>query len=319
MKTYRHLSRNERDEIAVLLARKWPIRKIAFWMSRSHATISREIRRNKGKKGYGPIQAHITAHERKHKAHRPPPKLTLDLPLKNRVTRELKQGWSPEIIAGRLKRERGHCVIGHEAIYRWIYSDARELISSLVRSHRRRQSRSSRPWPKRLIPQRVSIVHRPLDVNLRHVPGHWETDLVWGQGRYALQVLVERKTRFVRLQLIPNKTAHASYLALSSLLSAIPPILRQSITYDNGYENLLHVHINQLFHMRSFFCEPYHSWEKGTVENTNGLVRRFLPKKTNLDSVSPARIQRIEDWLNNRPRKCLNFQTAGEALSSLVH
>ena len=118
MKTYRRLSRNDRDEIAVLLARKWPLRKIAFLMSRSHATISREIRHNKGKKGYGPIQAHLTAHGRQHKAHRPPPKLTLDPLLRARVTQDLKKGWSPEIIAGRLKREKGRAVIGHEAIYR---------------------------------------------------------------------------------------------------------------------------------------------------------------------------------------------------------
>jgi IS30 family transposase len=319
MKTYRRLSRNERDEIAVLLARKWPIRKIAFLMSRSHGTISRELKRNQGKKGYGPIQAHLTAHGRQHKAHCPPPKLTLDLPLRNRVTRELKQGWSPEIIAGRLKRERGHPVIGHEAIYRWIYADARELIPSLVRSHRRRQSRSSRPWPRRLIPQRVSINQRPLEINLRQAPGHWETDLVWGSGSCALQVLVERQTRLVRLKILPNKTAQASYDALCLLFSSIHPGLRHTITYDNGVENLLHLEINQRFQMRSFFCEPYHAWEKGTVENTNGLVRRFLPKKTNLDTVSSARIQRIEDWLNNRPRKCLKFQTAVEALSSLLH
>ena len=319
MKTYRRLSRNERDEIAVLLARKWPLRKIAFWMSRSHATISRELRRNKGKNGYGPIQAHLSARGRQQKAHRPPPKLNLNLPLRHRVTQELKRGWSPEIIAGRLKRENSQPVIGHEAIYRWIYSEARELIPSLVRSHRRRQSRSSRPWPKHLIPQRVSIVQRPPEINQRQVPGHWETDLVWGSCSCALQVLVERQTRFVRLKILPNKTAQASYTALAFLLSGLPVTLRKSITYDNGIENILHVEINQRFQMRSFFCEPYHAWEKGTVENTNGLVRRFLPKKTNLDVVSPARIQRIEDWLNNRPRKCLNFQTAAEAISSVVH
>jgi len=319
MKKYRHLSRNERDEIAVLLARKWPIRKIAFLMSRSHGTISRELKRNKGKQGYGPIQAHLTAHGRQHKAHRPPPKLTLDLQLRKRVTRELKQGWSPEIIAGRLKREKGHPIIGHEAIYRWIYSEARSLIPCLLRSHRRRRSHGSRPLAKRLIPQRVSIHQRPETINLRQEPGHWETDLVIGSGRSALQVLVERKTRFVRIHLNPNKTAQASYDALSFLFFAIHPSLRQSITYDNGLENLLHVEINNRFGLRSFFCEPYHSWEKGTVENTNGLIRRFLPKKTNFDTLSLVTIQRIESWLNTRPRKCLNFQTSAEALRSLVH
>jgi transposase, IS30 family len=318
MKTYRRLSRNERDEIAVLLARRWPIRKIAFLMSRSHATISREIKRNKGKKGYGPIKAHLTAHDRQHKAHRPPLKLMLDSPLRERVTRDLKKGWSPEIIAGRLKRENGTTVIGHEAIYRWIYSDARSLIPHLVRSHRRRRPRGSHPWPKQLIPQRVSIHQRPEAINLRQELGHWETDLVIGSGRSVLQVLVERKSRLVRLHLNPNKTAQASYEALSFLFAKIHPSLRQSITYDNGLENLLHVEINQRFGLLSFFCTPYHSWEKGTVENTNGLIRRFLPKKTNFNTISQRTLQRIEFWLNSRPRKCLNFQTSAEVLPSLM-
>lgn len=319
MKTFRRLSRNERDEIARLLARKWPIRKIAFLMSRSHTTISREIKRNKIKAGYGPIRAHLKAYDRQHKTHRPSPKLITNKSLRDRVTRELKQGWSPEIIAGRIKQELGHPLIGHEAIYRWIYSEARKLIPSLVRSHCRRRSRSSHPWPKRLIPQRVSIVERPNDINLRQVVGHWETDLMWGSGRWALQVLVERKTRYVRLKLIPNKTAQASYEALAFLLSSVPRSLLKSITYDNGLENMLHVEINQRFKIQSFFCEPYHAWEKGSVENTNGLIRRFLPKKTNLNNVSSARILRIENWLNSRPRKCLKFQTSAEAIRPPVH
>jgi len=318
MKTYRRLSRNERDEISALLARKWPIRKIAFLMGRSHGTISRELKRNKGKHGYGPIQAHLTAHQRQHKAHRRSQKLAVDPHLRKRITTELKQGWSPEIISGRLKREQEHPVIGHEAIYRWIYSEARSLIPCLVRSHRVRRPRGSRPWPKRLIPQRVSIHERPEAINLRQVPGHWETDLVIGSGRSALQVLVERQTRFTRLRIIPYKTAQASYDALSALFSTVHLPLRKSITYDNGFENLLHRELNERFHLQSFFCEPYHSWEKGTVENTNGLVRRFLPKKTNFDTVSLATIQRIESWLNDRPRKCLNFQTSAEALRYLV-
>ena len=319
MKTYRHLSRNERDEVAVLLARRASIRKIAFHLGRSPSTLSRELKRNKHSKGYGPIYAQLAAVRRRHKQHGPTPRLMRDKVLRQRVIRELKDGWSPEIIAGRLKQETGRCVIGHEAIYRWIYSHARHLAPYLVRSHRRRQHRSSRPWPNRLIPRRISITQRPMEINLRQVPGHWETDLVWGSGYRALQVLVERQTRFVRLISLPNKTAQASYNALAVLLSSVPGSLRRSITYDNGIENILHVEINERFHMRSFFCEPYHAWEKGTVENTNGLVRRFFPKRTNLDHVSPGRIQRIEDWLNNRPRKCLNFKTPAEALQRVLH
>ena len=117
----------------------------------------------------------------------------------------------------------------------------------------------------------------------------------------------------------PNKSAQASYNALSFLFSSIPPALRHSITYDNGLENLLHVEINLRFGLRSYFCDPYHSWEKGTVENTNGLIRRFLPKKSNFDTVALSSLQRIESWLNSRPRKCLDFQTADEVFPRLVH
>ena len=319
MKTYRRLSRNERDEIAVLLARKWPIRKIAFMMGRSHSTLSRELRRHKSTYGYRPIEAHLEASRCQRKTHRRTLKLINDKALCGRISHDLKQGWSPEIIAGRLKRETGHLVIGHEAIYRWVYSQQRKLIPCLVRSHRQRRFRSAPPWPKRLIPQRVSIQSRPEEINHRQVPGHWETDLVWGSTRPALQVLVERQTRLVKLQIVPNKTAQASYHALSSLLSSIPVYLRHSITYDNGIENILHVEINQKFSMQSYFCQPYHSWEKGTVENTNGLIRRFLPKKTDLGSLSTATIPAIEHWLNSRPRKCLQFQTPAEAFLSLVH
>jgi IS30 family transposase len=226
MKKYRHLSRYDRDEIAVLLARKWPIRKIAFLMGRSHATISREIRRHRGKKGYGPIQAHMAAHRRQHTSHRRPLKLACDSQLRKRIIADLKKGWSPEIVAGRLKREKGHAVIGHEAIYRWIYSDARSLIPHLVQSHRRRYPRRSRSCRKRLIPQRISIHHRPEAINLRQEPGHWETDLIVGAGHCAVQVLVERKTRFTRLSKIPNKTAQATYNALSALLFSGEPAPR---------------------------------------------------------------------------------------------
>ncbi len=318
MKKYRHLSRNERDDIAVLVNRGHSIRTVAFFIGRSPSSVSRELRRNKGKKKYRPSDAQFVAHHRRHQDHRPAKRLKTDISLQKRVTRQLKEGWSPEIIAGRLKRENdGVPVISHEAIYQWVYSEAKPLIKCLVQSRPRRRSRSARPWPKRSIPQRVSIHQRPESVDLRQEPGHWETDLVVGPGRAALQVLVERQTRFTRLRKVPNKTAQASYEALSVLFSTVHLFLRKSITYDNGFENLLHVELNQRFQLKSFFCEPYHSWEKGTVENTNGLVRRFFPKRTNFDTLPPRVIERVEAWLNRRPRKCLNFQTSAEAYQLL--
>lgn len=315
MKRYRRLSRNERDEIAVLVNRGHSLRRVAFYLGRSHSSLVRELQRNRGRKRYRPADAQIAARKKQKVSHRRPKRLLKDPELQSRVIRELKEGWSPEIIAGRLRREFGSTVVSYEAIYRWIYADARELIPSLVRSHSHRRPRWLRTWPRRWISQRVSIRQRPLEINLRQVPGHWEADLLCGPGPAALQILVERQTRFVRLRPMSEKTAQACFQALSSLLASIHPQLRQSITYDNGPENHLHTQLNQRWGMRSFFCDPYHAWEKGTVENTNGLIRRFLPKKTNLATIPSVTIARIEAWLNNRPRKCLNFQTPAEAFA----
>ena len=316
MKTYRHLSRNERDEIAVLVNRGHSLRRVAFYLGRSHSSLVRELKRNKGQKHYRPADAHLAARKRQKNSHRRPKRLLTDAALRARVTHELTEGWSPEIIAGRLRREFSTNVLSHEAIYRWIYADAKPLIKSLVRSHPHRRPRWSRPWPSRLIPRGVSVHERPLEVNLRQVPGHWEADHLCGPNRVSLQVLVERQTRFALLRRVPNKTPQATFDALSVLFSSVHVSLRHSVTYDNGFENALYAELNQLFNLRSYFCAPYHSWEKGTVENTNGLIRRFLPKSTNLDTIPARTFERIQHWLNNRPRKCLNFQTPAEAYFS---
>jgi IS30 family transposase len=163
----------------------------------------------------------------------------------------------------------------------------------------------------------VSIRERPTPANARQEPGHWESDLVVGKGRAALQVSVERKTRYTRLAKTRDKSAQAAHDALRQALHPVPPALRRTITYDNGSENTLHVEVNADLGTRSFFCDPYASWQKGTVENTNGLIRRFLPKGTDLDMIPEAHLAALEQWLNHRPRKCLNFQTPAEAYHAL--
>ncbi len=164
-----------------------------------------------------------------------------------------------------------------------------------------------------MISHRVFIGERPEEANKRQTVGHWETDTVWGKGSSALQVLIERKSRFIQIRKIRNKTAQASYEALSDIFSGIDERHRKTITYDNGPENALHSHLNERFKMQSYFCLPYHSWEKGSVENANGLIRRFLPKKTDLDTIPTKTLSRLQHWLNTRPRRCLNFKTPTEA------
>ena len=142
-------------------------------------------------------------------------------------------------------------------------------------------------------------------------------DLVVGPGEAGLQVLVERQTRYSRLRKIPRKTAGDSRAALTRLMESLPPALRRSVTYDNGPENAEHRVLNEDLGLCSYFCEPYHSWEKGTVENTNGLIRRFIPKGTPLASLPDGWIVQIEDWLNDRPRKVLNFRTPREVFKAV--
>jgi IS30 family transposase len=317
MKTYKHLSLDERETLLMLKAQGQSLRKIAFYLDRSPSSLCRELRRNRipSRLGlaYRPAKAHLRARLRLKQLHRKRSPLDKDSTLQAHIVGQLQRRWSPELIAGRLRRERGRPLVSHEAIYRWIYQHARHLIPCLLRSHPRRWRRRSRSWTKNLIPRRISIHQRPFEVLHRQSPGHWEADLLWGEGRTAVQVLVERKTRLTRLRHLPNKTAQACYTALSEVFSAIPPSLRRTITYDNGVENMLHVELNKMFGLRSYFCDPFQAWQKGTVENTNGLIRRFLPKRTNLDTIAAPNFQQIEDWLNDRPRKVLEFQTPAEA------
>ena len=322
MKNYRHLSLDERETLLMLKAQGHSLRKIAFFLSRSPSSLSREIKRNRIRIGfwptYRPAKAHGQARFRLRTKHRKSSPLNKDMALQSKVVQLLENRWSPELISGRLKLEAGHLVVSHEAIYRWIYSHARHLIPSLLRSHPKRWPRLSRSRTNRIIPRRISIHQRPPEINRRESPGHWEADLVWGQSRAALQVLVERKTRLTRLKKLPNKSAQAAFGAISDVFSGIPPALRRSITYDNGSENFLHAHLNNTLSLDSYFCDPFQAWQKGTVENTNGLIRRFLPKRTNLDTLPESNIQKIEDWLNNRPRKILDFQTPAEAFNKAV-
>lgn len=313
MKTYRRLSRNERDEIAVMMNRGYSLRQIAFWLGRSHSSLSRELTRNKGPRRYRPSDAHLAAHQRQRQTHRRPLTLQHHPRLRRLVVRWLKKGWSPEIIAGRLKDRTGLSLVSYSTIYRWVRLEAKSLHRHFVRATLIPRPRGSGSWKRRSIPHRISIHERPEIINSRQEPGHWEADLLCGPGRTALVVFVERHTRYVRLRRVHDKTAQSSYDALSFLLIETDSRLRSTITYDNGGENRLHAYLNATFNLRSYFCEPSHAWEKGTVENTNGLIRRFLPKSTDLATIPLLKIQRIEAWLNNRPRKCLNYLTPAEA------
>lgn len=316
MKQYKQLAESEREQIFVMLNSGQSVRGIAKVLDRHPSTISREVEKNHGRIKYRPHRAHGRALCKQQNAHKKD-RLKSNA-LRIEVENMLNNNWSPEIIAGRLKFRTDLPQISHESIYQWIYSDAPHLIGCLVRSHPARWPKGKSKYRRISIPDRISIANRPLVINDRSELGHWEADLVIGKGHAALQVLVERKSRLTKLVIIPNKSAPAASDAIKSALSGFQHKLTRSITYDNGLENVLHSSVNEHLHSSSFFCQPYHSWEKGTIENTNGIIRRFLPKKTNFDTIAPSSIQQVERWLNNRPRKCLGFLTPQESFSSGV-
>lgn len=314
-KTYKQLNPNERDILAVLKSKGKSLREIASVLKRSPSTLSRELKRNAPPIYTGYYLSHKAqdrADRRNRESHQRQ-RLKNDF-IRQYVEKRLSWGWSPELIAGRLVIDHPGLSISHEAIYQWVYQDAAHLILSLVRAHHKRKHRGySRKHKKSHIPGRISIKKRPKAIFKRLHIGHWETDTISCRKSYqAIQVTVERKARYTKMAKLKTKSARAMSIALTRRLSRYPAELRLSITYDNGPENAEHLRTNKILGTSSYFCEPFHSYERGTVENTIGLVRRFLPKKTNLANISQNHLTKIEYWLNERPRKCLGFKTPAE-------
>ena len=317
MKKYSQLSLTERELISNYKAQGKSVNEIGRLLNRSPSTISRELRRNAPpihKRYYVGSRAHLRAKERISSCHKRP-KLKNEF-IRDYVEKKLNLGWSPEQISGRLRLEHDNHSISHETIYQYIYKEQRELVKLLPRAHKKRQKRGhSKKHRNSHIPNRVSIDQRPEIINSRDDPGHWESDTLGSRlSKAALVVNVERKTRVTLISKIDYKTSYNTRDSIIARLKTLPRHLRRTITYDNGYENTLHEQINQALQMKSFFCNPNASWEKGTVENTNGLIRRFFPKKTDFLIVNDFEVQLVEFLLNTRPRKCLNYLTPYESM-----
>lgn len=309
------LSLRERDRIALFRSQGLSLREIARRLHRNVGTISREIERNGGQihNAYGAGAAHQRAQARKHAAGcRPRLK---NARLRCFVHRYLRVGWSPEQIAGTLRKMNTGLTISHEAIYQYVYEPTvrrnHDFVPCLPRAHRRRQRKGQRRTHRMShIPQRISIRQRPTIVAQRKQYGHWERDGVETRmGKNGLNVLVERKSGFVKLTKIAAQTARNTSTSTTRILSRYPKGMRRTITYDNGKENVEHIRVNKVLGTKSYFCEPFHSWEKATIENTIGLVRRVFPKSTNFDYITVKQIKAVERKLNNRPRKRLNYST----------
>jgi IS30 family transposase len=311
----------EREEIALGLERGETLSNIADRLVRNCSTISRELSRNLpaiNKVSYRANRAQIKAESRNNASRQ---RERLKSPqIRTYVEEKLKIAWTPEQIAGRLPMDHPGFSTNYESIYQWIYTQRRDLIKCLPRSHRKRRKRGSAKNKGCVrVPNRVMLDQRPAEVEARIEPGHWEADTaVSRQSKAAVAVVYERTSRYCKVTLMESKSAQNMQNAVINNLMDIPAKLRKSITYDNGTENAFHETINAKLNTASYFCHPYHSWEKGGVENSIGLIRRFYPKKTDWGLLSQNDLTIIEYWLNTRPRKCLGFRTAQEVFVALT-
>jgi len=310
----------EREQIAYSLRLKRGIREIARLLRRDHTVIIRELKRNRlADDTYDPHRAQKRADLRAQRTNTR--KLETDWRLHDWVERQLKAGWSPERIAGRSthhppKMLQG-ATISHEQLYAYIYAGEGRWegwYHLLHRKHRRRHRRYGRKPQNTRIPERISIHDRPAVVSERGRVGDWESDEVqFVRQRERLSVQYERKTMLIRFHRVRNKTASENERAIAETLNRLPVHLRRSVTFDNGTENVCHVRIRDVFGVDTYFCDPYAAWQKGGVENVIGLIRRYLPRQTELATVSDADLRQIQEQINNLPRKKLNYQTPNEA------
>ncbi len=317
--SYKHLTLTERNHIYYWHHYdKLSNREIGKRLRRSHTTIGRELKRNIGcwcdQYYHNPAQ-HFTKTRQRNKAVRKRLKSELT---RDYVAKHLMLGWSPEIIAGRLKLQEKLPSVSYEAIYQYIYKEANELIKFFPRKHIKRRKKYPKRKARVTITSKTSILDRPEHINNRLELGHWESDSVESKCRKkVLNVLIERVTRLVHICKLPSKKSADTKDAIIKRLSIHPDQAVISITYDNGPENAKHLNINETLNCDSYFCQPYHSWEKGSVEQVNGLIRRYIPKGSDLANVHYKTIEKIENLLNNRPRKCLGFKTPFEVYNEM--
>jgi IS30 family transposase len=316
----------EREEISRAVVAGHSIRSIATRLGRAASTISREIRRNGGQEGYRASQADQLAWDR---ARRPKAcKLVENRALARLVAGKLQVQWSPEQIAGWLKRTYPgdeDYQVSHETIYRSLFIQARgalkkELLEHLRRTRAMRRSRhhTLKTGTHGRISDVVSISERPATVEDRAVPGHWEGDLLFGNADSQIVTLVERQTRYLMLVKVARKDTETVINALIKHAGKLPQELYKSLTWDRGKEMADHTRFTVATDIRVYFCDPQHPWQRGSNENTNGLLRQYFPKGTDLSAYSQAKLNAVARRLNERPRKTLNYETPAERFHQSV-
>ena len=322
----RALTLAEREEISRAVVMGRSIRSIAERLGRAPSTISREIKRNGGQAGYRANQADQSTWDR---ARRPKTcKLVQNRAAAQLVADKLQMLWSPQQIAGWLKRSFPDDMsyqVSHETIYRSLYIQARgalkkELLTHLRRTRAMRRSihHTLKTGNRGRIVDAVSISERPATVEDRAVPGHWEGDLLCGSKNTQIATLVERHTRYVMLVKVAGKDSQTVVNALIKNARKLPQELYESLTWDRGSEMADHKRFTLATNIKVYFCDPQNPWQRGTNENTNGLLRQYFPKGTELSVYSQAKLNAVARQLNNRPRKTLNYETPAHRFSQHV-
>jgi IS30 family transposase len=320
---YNHLSVEERNAIQTGLNLGHSRRALARALGRAPSTVGREVRRSGGP-SYDAVRA-----ARQARARRPrgPRKLVPGSALERNVRAELQRGWSPEQIAGRLKRthpaepsER----VSHETIYAYIYAQPRGelrklLIGALRQAHKTRLPRTRGRDRRGRLRDMVSLRERPVEALGRQVVGHWEGDLLKGAGNAsAVGTLVERKSRYVLLAKVDGADAESVLEGFARRMRTLPPTVRSTLTYDQGKEMARHRELAQRLNIRVYFADPHSPWQRPTNENTNGLLRQYLPKGMDFSGLSQRYLTNIATALNTRPRKCLGFRTPQEVMTEEI-
>ena len=318
MKVYKHLSFEERVKIALWQEEGLSAAEIAEELGRDKSTIYREIQRNSDPETgrYMPKKAQYTYRRRiKTSQGR-----IRDQERRMYVKNKLLSGWSPERISGRIKKEMPCRSVSHETVYMFVYKEEPGLRGCLPRHHMKRHKKWQRKsHNKSHISNRVLIDFRPERINNRFEFGHWKSDIMMSikAKNSGLTFIVERKSRYSIVRKACYITAQNNKRNIMGMMKSIPENARHSITYDNGYENALHEEINRAIGCDSYFCNDGKPYEKGTVENTIGLARRMFPKGTDFDKINAGKIRKLENWLNDLPKKCLGWQTPREAFNQL--
>jgi len=313
---YHQLSDTERDLIALYKGQGLGVNQIAKKLGRYSSSISRELKRNSFKgKYYVAIHAQAQAGERKSKVNSHP-KIANTKWLEKYLRLKLRCGWSPEQIAGRLWKESGKQVVCHETIYSYLYQEGNlkeNLREYLPRHHKKRRQWSGRRVHRGQIARRVSIHQRPEVINKRMKFGHWEDDTVEGKGhKDGLHTSIERLSRFYLARKVSRIASEETVLVQKHIFSRLPAPSRLSVTHDNGRENHLHYQLTDDLGIKTYFADPYSSWQRGSNENANGILRRYFPKGTDFSHISQAEINAVIWEINSKPRKCLGYNTAQE-------